>query len=160
MKARIEVKYEERVVEPEKIKKGWLGSKTVIPAVTHGAHCVYLYLEASEEEKAIIKANELEEAVVEEIPVPNALADHQRELAEAKNDLHRKIIQDVWDEHPEHRVRKRTLAEFMDSPWWQGFSTKMEANEYANKLKTKILPHIKQLLDAAKAGPISDSFDL
>jgi hypothetical protein len=159
MKARIDIKYEEQVVQEETKTKGFFGSRTVITPVTYGRHVLYLYLEASEEEKAIIKLNRLDEIVLDGKTFDTSQKDAQG-LAEAKNDIERKILQEVY-EATSSFVRKITLADYLENPFKWGFDTVVEANEYADKLKTKILPRIKEIMATnSQTGPTSESFEL
>ena len=161
MKARIEVVYREFVEQPEQIKKGWLGGKTVIPAVMGGRHCVGLYLEASEEEKAVIKLNELDQFVIWEWKIDNK-PNYEQDLAEAKNDLHRKIITEVYEKNGRYTIVPTTLADVLSqSPWERTFTSKLEANEFASELKNEVLPKIKKVLaENSQVGPTSETFEL
>lgn len=161
MKARIDVKHEEYQTQEDTVKKGLFGSKIVKVPVTRSYHAVYLYLEASEEEKATIIANQLDTISVEEIKIDNSER-YEKELAGAINDLDRQIIEKTHREFGRYHIIKYTIADFLKNPYKRAFYNGIaEANEYAAKLKTTILPRIKEIMTTnSKVGPTSESFDL
>ena len=95
MKARIDIKYEPQTVQEETKKKSLFGYKTIITPVTYDVYALYLYLEITEEEKAIIKINRLDEIVLEERKIDMSESDEETErvksaaLANATGETHR-----------------------------------------------------------------------
>jgi hypothetical protein len=158
MKARIDIKEEDVVIRPEEVKKSPFGKKTVIPAETQRFLCLSLYVELSQEEKAIININHLDQIVLD-VNVRDTTEEDERELANARNEIERQIREAA--QNPKHTFeRSITLADFVANPFEWRFYTVREANEYANKIKAKILPHLKEILTANyQVGPTSETFE-
>jgi hypothetical protein len=160
MKARIEVKYEEEVVNEEKIVKGFLWSRAVTTPVTYEKHMVYLYLEASEEEKAIIKLNRLDEIVLES--EPRDTTRYEAELEQPTEPIQRRNLE-YQIKYTETHPLEWKLGGYLCNPYpyRRAFDSVYEANEYAAKLKTKILPRIKEIITAnSNVGPTAETFEL
>ncbi len=158
MKARIEVKYEEEVVNEETTKKGFFGSRTVITPVTYRMHVVYLYLEASEEEKAMVKLNRLDEIVLESNPVDTSK--DEAELEATDDPYMREVLEGVIKTRKTKRL-EWTLGDYLRNPYVRVCNSVYEANEYAAKLKTEILPRIKEVITTnSKIGPTSETFEI
>jgi hypothetical protein len=124
-------------------------------------HRLYLFLEVSEEEKAIIKLNRLDEIVLDETRID--ISDRQRrELAEAVNDIHRKIIEESHAKQGRFFIIEHKLGDFLANPHRRAFYNGVaEANDYAIKLKTEILPRIKEIIATnSQTGPTSETFEL
>jgi hypothetical protein len=158
MKARIEVKYEEEVVNEETTKKGFFGSRTVITPVTYRTHAVYLYLEASEEEKAIVKLNRLDEIVLESEPVDTSRLEAELETMDDpyKREVREGVIKTLKTKRLEWK-----LGDYLRNPYTRAFDSVHEANEYVAKLKTKILPQVKEIITTnSNVGPTSETFEI
>ena len=165
MKARIDIKYEPQTVQEETKKKSLFGYKTIITPVTYDVYALYLYLEITEEEKAIIKINRLDEIVLEERKIDMSESDEETErvksaaLANATGETHRRMIEQIYTK-AEPVVFKTKLSEYLGNPSRFSMGSVLVANEYAAKLKTKILPRIKEILTANyQVGPTSETFE-
>jgi hypothetical protein len=158
MKARIDVKCEEEVVNEETEKKGLFGSHTVITPVTIRKHVVDLYLEASEEVKAIVKLNRLDEIVLASEPVDTSRLEAELETIKDPDKwaVRYSVIQQL-----KSRRNETKLGDYLSNPWTRKFDSVYEANEYAAKLKTEILPRVKEIITTnSKIGPTSETFEI
>jgi hypothetical protein len=119
-------------------------------------YSVDMALQLSETDRAVIKQHELDDIVLEDTPLytQEELADiaiHQDQDVRATKDLLRKEITKQIDKQAlslmkEQRSRTR-VGDLLVSPFSRVFDSPHEAKEYADKLKTKLLPSVKQLID-------------
>jgi hypothetical protein len=123
---------------------------------------VFLHVELTNEEKAIIQQYRLSELVVDETPNPRlAQIAQEYEASNSRSERERlardmKLCQEVGP-------LQYKLADFIsENGFTRGNDTLREASDYAQKLKTQILPKIKQTIEhySATGGTSSDTFEL
>jgi hypothetical protein len=127
-------------------------------------YAVDMILELSETERAIIKEHNLQDYLLEDEPLysPEDLARraefHQGYAASYKDP----DMAEFLDQHTqemmnlERAARRQTkLGDYLVVPYTRIWEDRIQANQYSEKLKTKILPQIKSILDVYKAdsGP-------
>lgn len=127
-------------------------------------YAVDMILELSEAERAIIKEHSLQDYLLEDEPLysPEELElrkQHHDGYAAAFKDPN---VEELWNRHTEEMValekaarRQTKLGDYLVSPCSRFFENRIEANQYAEKLKTKTLPQIKSIIAAymADLGP-------
>jgi hypothetical protein len=131
------------------------------PATTH--YFVHLKVELTNEEKAIIHQYNLGEVVIDEYTdtsVINPLIDEYNATPpfDEKKRASLKYKIDLFSD-----PIKLTLSQFVAQEGFnRNFSSLREATDYAQQLKTKILPQIKQTIEhySVTGGKSSDTFEL
>jgi hypothetical protein len=119
-------------------------------------YAVDMLLEMSETERGIIQQHQLEDLVIEDNPAyterdllrSSVASDKQ---VEATKDILLKEVQKVTNKSSiemmkQERVTTR-LGDYLVSPFTRAFDSPHEAKQYADKLKTKILPTIRSMID-------------
>jgi hypothetical protein len=117
-------------------------------------YAVDMLLEMSETERGIIQEHQLEDLVIEDNPAfterdlirSNIASDKQRD---ATKDILLKEVQKLSQKSgiemmKQERVTTR-LGDYLVSPFTKTFLTPHEAKQYADKLKTKILPTLRRI---------------
>ena len=120
------------------------------------SYAVDMLLEMSETERGIIQQHQLEEIIIEDNPAftesdltrSNMLAE---KMADATKDIllkevHKVVQKSSVEMQKQERVRTR-VGDYLVSPFTRTFATPHEAKQYADKLKTKILPAIRTMID-------------
>ena len=127
-------------------------------------YAVDMILELSETERATIKEHNLHDYVIEDRPLytPEDLErNRQRHDGYAASFKDPKVAE-LWDRHTEELLaadraaRLQTkLGDYLVSPCSRLFDDRIDARQYAEKLKTKTLPQIKSIIEtyAADLGP-------
>lgn len=130
----------------------------------HTEYAVDMILELSEAERAVIKQYSLHDYLLEDQPLysPEQLADIERQHNEYGATFKSPGVAEIWDEqnqeimnlHKAARLQTK-FGDYLVSPFTRMFKTRLDANQYADKLKTKLLPQIKSIIDAHRAdqGP-------
>lgn len=125
-------------------------------------YAVDMILEMPEKDRALIREGHLEQVVVEK--VPKYSTDHILDIfGEQEKKIDELRRRGKFEDHvaleaikaTEQRsvasyraeTREITLGDYLRVPFTRIFDTKPEANEYADKLKSAILPHIREMLD-------------
>ena len=170
MRATIQL-HEIKVARVEQQRKRHAFGEDAWPYVEVGEdtkHTVDMILQLSETERAIIGEHQLQHLVIEDAPLFNEdqlrkirLQD-QAEIAAIKDPV-AKIISEQSREMGHDQLkkdRKQTfLGDYLVSPFTRMFDTPPEAKSYADKLKTKILPQIKQHIDAYRDHKQSETIE-
>jgi len=123
-------------------------------------HAVDMILELSERDRATILQYQLDQVVFEKVPayrndqILTILEDFDKEynsysstsssglLSRAMMDRRRRDYKSYAAE-----TKETILADYMKVPYTRIFETLPEANDYSDKLKTELLPKVKDLLD-------------
>jgi hypothetical protein len=160
MKVRIDIKKENVEKSRTVVKGGFFGKKTVDEMYTTQQHRLYLYIELTEEEKAIIHKNALDVRTVDEQPYNKDLLDSFRAQQAAAKGLNLQIMQESHAKYF-NTLEQIPMSRFIDPvPRIFSFDDVVEANAYANRLKTKILPAIKEMIQAyTDHGPTSETLE-
>jgi hypothetical protein len=135
---------------------------------------VFLQIALTEQERAAIQQNQLGGIVIESTPMFS-----EEELEESAHELesHLKTIDPILDtdgfvdglrrDNRKHIDQRRQmnhetkLAQYLDPLFKRPFETPYEANEYADKLKTKILPEIKKIIASnMRIGESTETIEL
>lgn len=161
MEVKIEQKEETLNFMGKEVYTGFFGGvKTREVPKTATYHFVYLFLSLTEEEKAVIRINNLDEIVLDieysDIepfsPDEEAAIATEPSMREILEDVHRQIAKDGTP---------YTVEEFTSNTFNRAFDTPREANIYSKKLKEVILPKLKALIEeSSQAGPRSETFTL
>jgi len=161
MKVRIDQREETKTWDDYEEKKGFFGTKKIPVKKSATLQMVYLFLEASEEEKAIIKANGLDESVVETVGLSQQqIQRYESEIENAPNKIERDLAEHIYQYQRANPI-EFTLKHYLEGPYQRAFDNVVQSNEYVSKLKTVYLPKIKKIMEAnAKVGPSTESFDL
>ena len=115
-----------------------------------------MILEMNETERAIIRKHQLEDIVLEDVPLysERELTEHraQHEVeVEAATDPYLKIVRGQVNAQVEdnlkHKRLKTRVGDFLVSPYIRAFDTHREAQLHLNKLKTEYLPKIRELIE-------------
>lgn len=163
MKARIEHKEETYDAPRTTYSKGWFGrtnETTTTEAVK--ASNVYLYVELTQEEQAIVAHRMLGEVVIYHMERDPAdmIAELSEQLA-ATSDRYMRDELNFQIEALQHaKPHPIKLGTFLTNPHKCSFKQPHQANEYAVKLKEVILPKIKKLIQQHHAGPSSETFEV
>jgi hypothetical protein len=131
---------------------------TFVDAVTGDdlRFAVDMILELTETDRAIIKQDELDDIVLENIPLYSEAEILRRQVADreevkaTKDLLMKEIKKNVTQDTPSLMKEARFITRVGDlvvSPYCRVFDSPHEAREFADKLKTKFLPEIRKLLD-------------
>jgi hypothetical protein len=132
-------------------------------------YAVDMILQMSETERAIINQHQLQYLTIEDNPIfsPDQLREihsqHREELSVIKDAFLKEITEQSQSavEGMLKEDRKQTLlGDYLVSPFSRIFETPHEAKLYADKLKTKILPQIKQHLDMYRNYQQSETIEL
>jgi hypothetical protein len=129
--------------------------------VASGAYVVDVILEIPETERAVIQEQHLDRLVMETIPkyrnyeIHNLLGEFERTFSGLLHTMKKAdhIAREVLKtkrrtyESYEAETMEIILADYFRNPYTRVFNTKPEANEYADKLKTVLLPKVRELLD-------------
>ena len=122
---------------------------------------VDMMLELTETERAIIKEHELDDIVLEDIPLfdKDALEKKQQQIEEHREAFDRatrssKMLDAKLSEQVDVAVLAAmkkarlitTVGQLVVIPFSRAFDSPHEANEYASLLKTKLLPEMKRLI--------------
>lgn len=117
---------------------------------------VDMILEMTEAERAIIKQHRLDDILLEETAtysehdILKAKVEMQAEVDATKDIglgmIKSNVNKDVIDGMKKDRTKTR-VGDLLVSPFSRSFDSPHEANDYANKLKTKFLPQVRKLLD-------------
>ncbi len=131
-------------------------------------YSVDMILELPESERALIKQYHLDDIVLEDVAAHSEedfirLRIESEEEAEAKRDpLRREVskqisanVETLWK--AERRITR--VGDLVVSPYSRDFDTPHEANDYAEKLKTKFLPEVRKLLDRYKGNQPIGTFE-
>ena len=132
-------------------------------------YAVDMILELPETQRAIIKQYNLHEYVIEDEPryssdqLAQIEQQHDGRAAALKNPNVAEIFNDqtreIMNMHKAARLQTK-LGDYLVSPYTKLFKNRIEANQYAEKLKTKILPQIKTILEANTAGESPQTIQL
>jgi hypothetical protein len=132
-------------------------------------YAVDMILELPEAQRAIIKQYNLHEYVIEDEPryssdqLAQIEQQHDGRAAAFKNPNVAEIFNDqtreIMNMHKAARLQTK-LGDYLVSPCTKLFKNRVEANQYAEKLKTKILPQIKTILEANTAGESPQTIQL
>jgi hypothetical protein len=124
-----------------------------------------MILVMSEKERSIIKEYKLEHVPIENDPtfsqedIDKATAE-TRQRADAAKDIYlqavRANILEMTRESFKSDRTITTLGDYLAQPFSRSFDERHEAAEYANKLKTKILPKIRALIDSSSREKTND----
>jgi len=120
-------------------------------------YAVDMLLEMSETERGVIQQHQLEDIIIEDTP---AFTEHQLiqsdilsdKMVDATKDILLKEVQKVVHQssiemRKQDRVKTR-VGDYLVTPFMRSFTTPHEAKQYADKLKTKILPSIRTMIDS------------
>jgi hypothetical protein len=119
-------------------------------------YAVDMILELSETERAVIKEHNLHEYLLEDEPLYSAeqLARIKREQDGYAAAFKNPSVAELWDKHTQviidtdRAARFQTkLGDYLVAPYTRVFENRVEANQYSEKLKTKLLPQIKSILE-------------
>jgi len=123
-------------------------------------YSVDMILELSERDRATILQNHLDQVVLEKVPaylgdeILNILAEFDKRYnshsSTSSDGLLMRAMMDQQRRNYESYAAERkdiTLADYMKAPYSRIFKTLPEANDYSDKLKTELLPKVKELLD-------------
>jgi len=130
---------------------------------------LFLYLQVSEEERAIINQSKLGEVVLEDYPMFSEdeitlfVYERARQLEQHDRGLRNpQVIQ--WSNEAAEAMLKTEIAAkrkqrrqvhlyaYLHMPYERYFPTMVEAQAYGEKLKKEILPKIKQLIERARGS--------
>jgi len=116
---------------------------------------VDMIIELSETERAIIKEHSLYDLEMEEYSLfsQEQIDKFASEEAERASGFKDAALADMWAETTDQMIkvqkaakRQVRLGDYLVAPFTRVFPTKHEATQYAQRLKTKLLPQIKELL--------------
>lgn len=122
----------------------------------HTRYSVDMILQLSETDRAIIRQHRLEEVILDEEPLYTELqtaksAVENADAIEREDDLlMREILKDgAQRSKEEHRTAKRVtkVGDLLLFRYTREFERPFTAKEYSDKLKTSLLPKLKQLID-------------
>jgi hypothetical protein len=145
-------------VSQQKVMRHLLGEPTFSSTYT-GAETKYsadMILELTESERAIIREHRLDDVVLEdEALYSQSELVQQRidadERADATKDILLKEITKVMEQNvneiSREQRRKVRVGDLLVSPYSRVFDTYHEAHDYLDKLKTKHIPKLRELID-------------
>lgn len=125
-------------------------------------HAVDMILELTETERAIIKEHELDDIVLEDVPLFSKddllqqeaqIAEHREafERATTKGKMIREKLAERVDELSLEYMKtarlKTTIGQLLVSPYTRAFNSPHEANDFAEVLKKKFLPEMKRIIE-------------
>lgn len=121
-----------------------------------------MILQLSETERAIIKQHEVFDIVLDDQPffsedeLAQLAIDHDAQVKAAsgfsKSEMLHSAVKKVVNEQvldmAKHERRKTRLGDLLVLPFSRDFDTQHEAKQYADKLKTQLLPTMKKIIDS------------
>jgi hypothetical protein len=120
-------------------------------------HAVDMLLEMSETERGIIQQHQLENIIIEDTPAFTQRQIIQAEIQQdddtaATKDLLLKEVKKVVNKDAVEKMKatriQTRVGDYLVSPFTRVFDTPHEAKQYADQLKTKLLPSIKDLIES------------
>jgi hypothetical protein len=131
-------------------------------------HTVDMLLEMSETERGIIQQHDLEDIIIEDTPAFTQRQIIQREIRQSDEvvatkdillkEVKKVINQSSIDMMKEERSQTR-VGDYLVSPFSRVFDTPHEAKQYADKLKNKLLPSIKELIEDYRAHAAQETVE-
>lgn len=141
--------------EDREVKNGFFGKKVKVAQRNAIGGKVVLDIQLTEEEKAAIEYYGLMELVMENDPAytPDQIEQFRNEMKETKPEDHMKL---KFMETARH-VRK--IGDYLKSPYQQVFESPLEAAEYYQKLRNKVLPNIASQIKFCLNLPKTETLD-
>jgi hypothetical protein len=132
------------------------------------AYAVDMILEMSETERGIIQQHRLDDIILEDTPLYTDVElrkkkyEYQDEV-DATKDLMLKEVKRhstamTVELLKDHRMQTR-VGDLLVSPFVRTFPNPHEAKQYADKLKTKILPGVRELIDSYREHKQSETLE-
>ena len=145
----------------------------------HIDDAVYVWIELSEVDKQVLSQAQLLDTTVDEIEDAKAIQEQVNSYSEIMDETTERIDAQLsaklrgrldytpkerrtkLDEYRQELVDKNSvsLRDILSNPYRRAVTTPAEAAAYIEKLKTKILPKVKSLIET-HSSPLSGSFDL
>lgn len=131
-------------------------------------YAVDMLLEMSETERGIIQQHQLEDIIIEDTPAFTKRQIIQSEIqndkeVEATKDILLKEVKKVINQSSvgmmkDQRAQTR-VGDYLVAPFSRIFDSPHEAKQYADQLKTKLLPSIKDLIESYKEHKASETIE-
>jgi hypothetical protein len=170
MRATVDIGEEDTTESYEVSTGGWFKKKEIVTYHPH-YHTVTVLLELTEEERATIQKYDLQKQVLEDRPrwTADEVAEaRQRHIDSNQENLNSRNVTlkaiaeqgvEDADESMRNQRDRTTVADLLAQPCVVRYGKPLQAANYADRLKTKILPALSELLKKHATAPKSETLE-